>query len=148
MERERSRVCLCRKYKRTKFIIRRFVEYCEYFFACCFAFYKNIFPIVLFLDLLPKNYEFRVTTVTDPDPLWYNYIVPLSNNHSGASITSELNQTNIPPMAPNNFKGEVNSTSSVLLKWSDPDNLAKYFTICYFPVSETKKECDEKLLTR
>lgn len=94
--------------------------------------------------MLPKTYAFRIATVSDPDPSWQTFVVPKSNNYSVATRKFELNQTNTTLVSPNQFQGILKSGSSVFLTWSNLDNSTKYFTVCYFPVSETKKDCNAK----
>lgn len=99
---------------------------------------------MIFVGLVPTSYEFRVTTISDPEPPWIQFVVPSEGNYSDTSVTSDLNQNVSLPMAPNNFEGVAKSGTSVLLNWSNSDRTAHFFTVCYFPMKNNEEECDEK----
>lgn len=105
---------------------------------------SHILLISIFVGLSPQIYEFHVSTLSDQEPNWISFAVPIINNFPGSNNKSELNQTNSSPMAPINFEGAPKTSTSVALNWLNADKTSKFFSVCYFPLKSNTKRCDEE----
>lgn len=98
---------------------------------------------------MARIYEFCVTTLSHSEPEWNVFFIPLANTSLGTSSTLALNQTNSTLLSSTKFEATVISSTSVALTWPNFDNLIKLFEVCYFPLKDTRRSCDEeKLLKR
>lgn len=113
----------------------------ELSFFIWFIYIQNDQQIFVFVGLVPKIYEIRVSTINDPDPEWTTFNVSVDKNYT--MTPTMLNKQEPPLVIPSKLEGVAKSSTSVSLNWHVSDENVKFFTVCYYSLNENQSKCNE-----